>query len=399
MWFIARNGNQHGPLTDDQFRSITHQGQLLPGDLIWREGLTDWIPAAQFLSKPAVPQLAAKPSSSPPTEPALLASSKEALGPSVKAQQPPGWLRGSTVFWVLFGLFIISITIAEPNAIPYRLTGALNAALFGAIGGGLGGLVEYLFHRRWGVTAISIGALVGFLLSQSIEQGVQSIGERVYEQVVRPKVDHAMIERRLVNDTTVPIYRTLRDHDPANFRRIVDELLAATQRGNDLEATINAVRKKIIEPLFTANARYLTDDVMLRYAHLVISQMQAFEARQPVLCIYALRGQPLGDIRPYLDQLLIAEEISLLDSAIRADKSSPRPHYSQSDQDKIVEALVAKLAGTHGDGIRLLEPTANVAGQERRVCRIGADFFRGIAALPPQNAAALLRSILAVSSQ
>ena len=61
QWYIARDGKQHGPLSDAEMRTFVAQGHLKPTDLIWRPGFADWRPA------PAVfPLMGPEPSSQPP---------------------------------------------------------------------------------------------------------------------------------------------------------------------------------------------------------------------------------------------------------------------------------------------------------------------------------------------
>jgi hypothetical protein len=45
QWYIARDGKQHGPLSDVEMRTFVGQGHLRPTDLIWRAGFADWRPA------------------------------------------------------------------------------------------------------------------------------------------------------------------------------------------------------------------------------------------------------------------------------------------------------------------------------------------------------------------
>ncbi len=45
QWYIAREGKQHGPLTDVEMRTFVAHSYLRPSDLIWRAGMPDWLPA------------------------------------------------------------------------------------------------------------------------------------------------------------------------------------------------------------------------------------------------------------------------------------------------------------------------------------------------------------------
>ena len=45
QWYLARDGQQYGPLTDAELAKFIELGHLQPTDLLWREGFPDWRPA------------------------------------------------------------------------------------------------------------------------------------------------------------------------------------------------------------------------------------------------------------------------------------------------------------------------------------------------------------------
>ena len=45
QWYIARDGQQYGPLSDTELTRFVELGHLQPTDLLWREGFPDWRPA------------------------------------------------------------------------------------------------------------------------------------------------------------------------------------------------------------------------------------------------------------------------------------------------------------------------------------------------------------------
>jgi GYF domain 2 len=54
QWYLARDGQQYGPLTDPELAKFVELGHLQPTDLLWREGFSDWRPAlAVFPPQPA----------------------------------------------------------------------------------------------------------------------------------------------------------------------------------------------------------------------------------------------------------------------------------------------------------------------------------------------------------
>lgn len=45
-WFYHRNGVQNGPVDSAELRRLARSGQLLPTDLIWKQGMPQWVPAS-----------------------------------------------------------------------------------------------------------------------------------------------------------------------------------------------------------------------------------------------------------------------------------------------------------------------------------------------------------------
>lgn len=52
QWFIARDGTQHGPLSDVEMKKLVELSYLRPTDLIWRQGFPDWRPALAVFPRP-----------------------------------------------------------------------------------------------------------------------------------------------------------------------------------------------------------------------------------------------------------------------------------------------------------------------------------------------------------
>ena len=80
QWYIARDGKQHGPLSDMEMRAFVAQGHLKPTDLIWRAGFPDWRPAPTVFSFQA-PEASAPPPRAPTARPS--AAPAQATSPAV----------------------------------------------------------------------------------------------------------------------------------------------------------------------------------------------------------------------------------------------------------------------------------------------------------------------------
>lgn len=70
QWFIARDGKQHGPVTDVELKKLVELAHLKPADLVWRQGFSDWRTAASVfpsIAEPAKPAAPAAPEAAPTT--------------------------------------------------------------------------------------------------------------------------------------------------------------------------------------------------------------------------------------------------------------------------------------------------------------------------------------------
>lgn len=60
-WYLGREGQQFGPVNDVEFRRLFDSGQLLPTDLVWREGFAEWQPVSSLQLAPLEMPRAAPP--------------------------------------------------------------------------------------------------------------------------------------------------------------------------------------------------------------------------------------------------------------------------------------------------------------------------------------------------
>jgi hypothetical protein len=339
-WYIARDGKQHGPITDPEFRKLVELGHLKGTDYVWHDGAADWMPGTQFLDPSAAAKPEPQPAPAPPASESQKSQEGQTTGKSLKLQ---------------------------PVADQSPPTG----------------------RRRIVVAAISVAVavLVGVLAKLA--------ADRVFDSgLFRPAVDRAAVEKQLLADPKMKWLQILQEKQPKSYGEFMDALMLRLERREPREDSINYLRKSFVEPIFSANAPHLDDEAVTRYTTLIADQMQAFAQKNPVLCVRLLRGQPLGDVRQYLPEALQAREMKILEEALLVDKTKPRRWHTQADQMKLMQTIVTKLAEQHGDLVQLINPATPADGRERDACTIGIALFREIAALPGPNSAALMRSLL-----
>lgn len=47
QWYYSKNGKQLGPVSQSDLISKISSGEVTPSDLVWRDGMADWLPSAQ----------------------------------------------------------------------------------------------------------------------------------------------------------------------------------------------------------------------------------------------------------------------------------------------------------------------------------------------------------------
>ena len=145
QWFYARDEQQHGPVNSAELKQLATAGQLAPEDYVWREGMSQWAPAANVkglfsegLPAPALQQPVAVVSE--PEEPPLAAPAEtfvprrrahtgRSLSATLALVQTVLW--GACVFVVLVGGLLLTVSILRSNK-PEQDTaaGMLFTALF-----------------------------------------------------------------------------------------------------------------------------------------------------------------------------------------------------------------------------------------------------------------------------
>ena len=163
-YWVARQGEKQGPYPEEQVRRNYASGRVLPTDLVWTDGMTDWKAASQvFGPVPPRPAPSPTPTSATPYQPPN----------AVVRDEGDAALGGEFAyagFWVRFGAVIIDTIIIYIVAVA---GGAVVGLLFSVVGGrSLIGVI--------GVIVGIFGAVLYFALMESSERGA-TLGKRAFK--------------------------------------------------------------------------------------------------------------------------------------------------------------------------------------------------------------------------
>lgn len=84
QWYYSKNGTQLGPIGTEDIQAKLASGEISQTDLVWKDGMPDWLPAGQVAElRPAVPSAPVEVSS--PTPSPYQTPSTVQTGPPVPA--------------------------------------------------------------------------------------------------------------------------------------------------------------------------------------------------------------------------------------------------------------------------------------------------------------------------
>lgn len=107
MWYYSKNGAQLGPIGPAEMESKLKAGEIASTDLVWKEGMADWLPAGKV---PEIQALLSPPA--PPSEPSYgerPAPVSPSASPYAAPASPYSAATGVPVFSPSSGLAIASM--------------------------------------------------------------------------------------------------------------------------------------------------------------------------------------------------------------------------------------------------------------------------------------------------
>lgn len=133
VWYYATGRQQQGPVTRDELQAMVDAGQVRADDLVWTEGLAEWVPAAQR------PELRiGQPASPAPAGEGVNALSAQGPPRVIPYAGPLSYERRATDieyagFWLRFAAHILDAIILRVAGF---LLGFSLGFLFSALGAG-----------------------------------------------------------------------------------------------------------------------------------------------------------------------------------------------------------------------------------------------------------------------
>lgn len=157
QWYYSKNGTQLGPVEESELRAKLASGEILATDLVWKDGMTDWLPAAKVaeLSVQSPPPAATSPI--PPVSGGMMNSPY-----SPPIQQSPA-AYASNIPNYLWQSIVVTILCCWPLGIPAIVYAAKVDGLK-ARGDVAGAMAASASAKTWCLVAGALGLVFGLLV-------------------------------------------------------------------------------------------------------------------------------------------------------------------------------------------------------------------------------------------
>jgi hypothetical protein len=155
QWYYSKNGTQLGPVEEGELRAKIASGEISSADLVWKEGMTDWLPSSK------VPDLAgvsagAPPAYSPPVAPSFGGTGSSPYTAPVSA---PSGVVGPDIPNYLWQSIVVTILCCWPLGIPAIVYAAKVDGLK-ARGDFAGAQAASKSAKTWCSVAVGLGVAV-----------------------------------------------------------------------------------------------------------------------------------------------------------------------------------------------------------------------------------------------
>ncbi|MGB9095166.1 hypothetical protein [Erwinia sp.] len=201
----------------------------------------------------------------------------------------------------------------------------------------------------------------------------------------------AAAEQRLA---TRPVYRTLKDQQPALYQTLHQEFIHALEEGNSEAQALERLRP-MLSDLLNQRISYAGDQQLHDYMAVALEEMKVIRQKNPDLCFRYLFPQVEGGVNTadILPKALIDKEMATLDDFLLHSLGAERPSDAANGRADL-QNIVRSLYGKWGSDLQTLNSPAEAGANKGKLCEMTIDLYQAVLALPVNQSAAVLRIIL-----
>lgn len=252
-----------------------------------------------------------------------------------------------------------------------------------ALSGGLAALIANLVFGKDPERKMARGTLLVVMFVGLMTLSHMLILPRINAHVAKLEATNAL--------TSIPAFVSLSKHAPDTYRQLSKSMMDAIDSGGSPQQATARFKAQLQEFLSTRLA-HASDEALVRYTDVMITEMGEFQAQGKGLCYRFLFPQAGGGIDPakYISKETQAQDLAALDEVIKTSNTK-RPIPSQSEVLPLLQPVAMDMRSKHGESVSVLEnPTAPGVDKEK-VCAMSRELYTRILALPVDKASLTLR--------
>ena len=252
---------------------------------------------------------------------------------------------------------------------------------------------------------ITLGVVAGFLalrgravkpvLSWLVGGTLAVVTAALLHFVVTPRVADAWaMQRARAELLAIPVYEVLQREEPAAFGRLLAEYVRVVQDRSRI-GVYTQVANSEIGAVATRRIAHASDPALLGLMHDMLGKLQLLRARAPEDCYRYLFPQVAGapDTARYFDRASQERTLSLMAEVIRSAAENPVPVPGKERVQGLLAPLVDAMYAQFGASTALLSHAEEPGVDRKMVCAVSVALYEKVMALPPADAAAVIRSM------
>lgn len=362
QWYLAREGQQFGPISEAELAKFIELGHLQPNDLLWREGFPDWRPALVVF--PPSSQAAPATMGAAPMRTAAQAPQAARAGPATRRRTAPAASAPPD---------------DEEHAAPRRGRGRLLVVLVAVVVLIGAGWFGYTKRNQLAGYASALSTL----FSSSQPGAGLDIADRKSLEVPPFTGLRGSPEAIDANMQSAALWRVIKREFPDWYTQRLNEVAALAQENKGDAAIAQHLAGKVVQlrRQQVANALSATLPKLKSVATAFHENLTNLRKQNAEAC-YGLISQ--GEAHPLIVSLLggsqhtahLQAQLTGVFEAIAEGRKQPRvyPIPKQADYDRLASDL-AKLGWTGADIQLFSDERALSKAEPAKVCQMVHDWF------------------------
>lgn len=197
---------------------------------------------------------------------------------------------------------------------------------------------------------------------------------------------------------TTPTYRAIKQQQPALYKQIHDEFIAAVRAGVPADKAIGQLRP-LLADLLNQRIGSADDASIISYMRLSVSQMQNLRQQSGDLCFRFLFPQISGGINTEeaLPKALQQQDLEQMEALLNASRG-PEVTIDLPQARQSLQAIVRTLYAKWGSDLQLLNSPTDSRVDRDKMCDMTIDLYNAVLALPGKQSANILRMMLSANA-